>query len=109
MSAVLVTKFQRRQAAIRLRRIGYHHVRDDDPLEQLAQEIAKAKSLPFPATKPERSLLVRSFSNECVRVPGEIDAPEFVPLVVSEAMQRALARAHELYAIPSLADRLEGK
>lgn len=105
MSAVLVTVFQRRKVAYRLRLLG-QEVGENASLERLAEGVAKVKGIPFPTSRPERSLLVRNFSQERVQLPGELERPDFVPLVVSEAMHRALARAHELYAIPSLMDRL---
>jgi hypothetical protein len=64
----------------------------------------------LPSSMEDRTLLVRAFAQrESFLQRDGIEPREFVPLVLSKPMLEAMERAHELYVIPSLPDRLEAE
>lgn len=108
MSTTLITTYLRGKAAKRLRGLGYQ-VNADSSLQELAEAVAKVRRMTLPLSMEDRTLLVRAFAHREGFIPseGEVEQRKFVPLVLSKPMLEAMARAHELYVIPSLPDRLE--
>lgn len=107
MPTTLITNYLRRKAANRLKSLGYK-ANADSSLQELAEAVAKVRGMVLPSSMEDRTLLVRAFAQrESFLQRDGIEAPKFVPLVLSKPMLEAMARAHELYVIPSLPDRLE--
>jgi hypothetical protein len=109
-TTTLITIYLRRKAANRLRSLG-HEVDGNSTLQELAEAVAKVRGMVLPSSLEDRTLLVRAFSQRQGFIPRDcvVDAAPFVPLKLSKPMLEAIERAHELYAIPSLPDRLEAE
>lgn len=106
-STTLITNYLRRKAANRLRALG-HEVDQDSTLQELAEAVAKVRGMRLPADMQDQTLLVRAFAQRQGFLPHQgIQERKFVPLKLSKPMLEAMERAHELYIIPSLPDRLE--
>lgn len=101
--SILVTKYQRRKAAERLRIYG-EEVSKDAPLDDLAAAIARASKVALPDDLTLRNLMVRAFSQEhsVAWVLRDVEVHPWVPLKLPKPMLEAIERAHEYHAYPSL-------
>lgn len=107
-STTLISQYLRKKAAGRLRALG-RKVDRDSTMAELSAAVASVRGIRAPSDMAERTMLVRSFAQAPFVVQVDVERIPFVPLRLSKPMLEAIERAHELYAIPSLMDRLEGK